>query len=509
MDDAATTLGEADALTCLPTRPNSNHLLNDPGIREAKIQSPTVHEEMIAATIWVEGRTDRLGALKRLQKQVSRIGLPFKVYRAVTPQSLPTIVCDHPIFNTTHEIACLSSHLSLIRDLSSLNLTYALLLEDDAILHNELNISDVVRSAPADWEILALSTSQKYYYDKYKVMAQSGGPDWLAWQSDYWGSYAYIVKGSALKKLSSRFWNSSNQLVLNELYDPFGMLADKVIFRMVKTYLSRFPWASFDRGVKTTIQFKAKEWAIQNTHIAALEIEAIWAQKNNPAGMQSLALKSSRTERCSYNSIWVDGLYIAITFDDGPHPTLTPRLLDILKERQIHATFFLVGKNIQDHPEIVQRQIAEGHEIGNHSWDHPALNTLSESELHHQLSNTSDLIKQITGQAPTIMRPPYGATTSHLNSIIDNSYGMKVILWSVDPKDWKEPGADLISTRILQGWEQSAGVKPGAIILSHDIHEGTIEAMPSVLDALLAQGYKFVSVSELLAMEGKKPAPTS
>ncbi len=85
---------------------------------------------------------------------------------------------------------------------------------------------------------------------------------------------------------------------------------------------------------------------------------------------------------------------------------------------------------------------------------------------------------------------------------------MKVILWSVDPDDWKDPGAQVVSQRILSGWKGSAGVKPGAIILSHDIHKGTIEAMPATLDALLAKGYKFVTVSELIALESNTPAPS-
>jgi peptidoglycan/xylan/chitin deacetylase (PgdA/CDA1 family) len=100
------------------------------------------------------------------------------------------------------------------------------------------------------------------------------------------------------------------------------------------------------------------------------------------------------------------------------------------------------------------------------------------------------------------MRPPYGATNPRLNKAIEKEYGFKVILWSVDPLDWKRPGPQVITQRIL------AGTQPGSIILAHDIHPGTIEAMPSTFDALLAKGYKFVTVSELLAMESKNPAPT-
>lgn len=225
-------------------------------------------------------------------------------------------------------------------------------------------------------------------------------------------------------------------------------------------------------------------------------------------GMQKpLESQSVGGPRSSYSSVKVDGPYIAMTFDDGPNPILTPKLLDILKQRHIHVTFFLLGQLVKEHPEIVQREIAEGHEVGNHSWDHPPLNKLAEGGLQHQLADTSAAIKDATGQAPTIMRPPYGATNPRLSRAIEKEYGMKVILWSVDPFDWKDPGAAVVQSRILNGWKESGGAKPGAIILSHDIHKGTVEAMPATLDALIAKGYKFVTVSELLAME-KAATPT-
>ncbi len=233
------------------------------------------------------------------------------------------------------------------------------------------------------------------------------------------------------------------------------------------------------------------------------------ASAMTPAGMQAPAQTNSGTERCSYSSIRVDGPYIAMTFDDGPDAKLTPRLLDILKERHIHATFFVLGERVMDHPEILQREIAEGHEVGNHSWDHKALNKLGEGGLKHELADTSDLIKQTIGKPVTLMRPPYGATNPRLSRAIEKEYGMKVILWSVDPDDWKDPGASVVSSRILNGWKESGGAKPGAIILSHDIHKGTIEAMPATLDALLAKGYKFVTISELLALESKNSAPAA
>ncbi len=236
------------------------------------------------------------------------------------------------------------------------------------------------------------------------------------------------------------------------------------------------------------------------------------ATTNEPASMDMQMSQNppiQNSERSSYSSIHVDGPYIAMTFDDGPHPTLTPKLLDILKERHIHVTFFVLGQMVKGHPEILAREVAEGHEIGNHSWDHPALNKLAEGGLQHQLADTSAIIKEVTGKAPTIMRPPHAATNPRLSRAIEKEYGMKVILWSVDPIDWKDPGPQVVEQRILSGGKESGGAKPGAIILSHDIHKGTIEAMPATLDALLAKGYKFVTVSELLALESKHPSSST
>lgn len=233
---------------------------------------------------------------------------------------------------------------------------------------------------------------------------------------------------------------------------------------------------------------------------------------NSPAtmGMQKPQEASQQNgEHFSYSSIHVDGPYIAMTFDDGPHATLTPRLLDILKERHVKVTFFVLGQLVKEHPEIVQRAVAEGHEIGNHSWDHKALNKLGPDGLQHELTDTSAAIKEATGKPVTLMRPPYGATNPRLSRAIEKDFGMKVILWSVDPLDWKDPGPKVVESRILSGSKESGGAKPGAIILSHDIHKGTVEAMPATLDALLAKGYKFVTVSELLALESKMPVQSS
>jgi peptidoglycan/xylan/chitin deacetylase (PgdA/CDA1 family) len=201
------------------------------------------------------------------------------------------------------------------------------------------------------------------------------------------------------------------------------------------------------------------------------------------------------SQKLSYTQCHVSGPYIAMTFDDGPDPERTPKLLDMLKERGIKATFFVVGQNAAQYPDILRRMAAEGHEIGNHSWSHPALTKLGANGVANQLNQTSDAIEKATGQRPATMRPPYGATNASLNQRINSEFGMKVILWSVDPLDWRYRNSTRVMNQILQG------AQPGAIILAHDIHPTTVAAMPQTFDALLAKGYKFVTVSELLAMD--------
>ncbi len=196
-----------------------------------------------------------------------------------------------------------------------------------------------------------------------------------------------------------------------------------------------------------------------------------------------------------YNSIHTSEPYIALTFDDGPHVTNTPRLLDMLKERNIKATFFVVGKCAQEYPHLVRRILAEGHEIGNHTWTHRSLPTLSEATAHDELAKTAKAVEDASGYHIRIMRPPYGATSLRVKKMCYDDFGYPTILWDVDPFDWKRPGASIVKSRIL------ASTRPGSIILCHDIHQQTIDAMPDTLDTLLSKGYHFVTVSQLLNME--------
>jgi peptidoglycan-N-acetylglucosamine deacetylase len=202
----------------------------------------------------------------------------------------------------------------------------------------------------------------------------------------------------------------------------------------------------------------------------------------------------------TFNSVHVDGPYIAMTFDDGPSATLTPKLLDLLATHHIKATFFVIGENVAEHPEIVARAAREGHEIANHSWSHPNFGKMSDESVRRQLQQTDDAIKNATGKRPTLLRPPYGSITAREKRWIHDEFGYDIILWDVDPYDWKRPGPAVVRARILKE------TQPGSIVLSHDIHPGTIEAMPSTFDELETKGFKFVTVSELIRIAAARPS---
>jgi peptidoglycan/xylan/chitin deacetylase (PgdA/CDA1 family) len=205
----------------------------------------------------------------------------------------------------------------------------------------------------------------------------------------------------------------------------------------------------------------------------------------------------------TFDLVHVAGSYIAMTFDDGPSAKLTPKLLDLLAAHHIKATFFVIGENVAEHPEIVERAAREGHEIANHSWSHPNFGKMSDESVRSQLSRTDDAIRNATGTRPTLMRPPYGSITPRQKRWIHDEFGYQIILWDVDPYDWKRPGPSVVRNRILKE------TRPGSIVLSHDIHPGTIEAMPSTFDQLQAKGFEFVTVSELIRMAVPQPSQPS
>lgn len=214
--------------------------------------------------------------------------------------------------------------------------------------------------------------------------------------------------------------------------------------------------------------------------------------RNNPGNPPSNFSKSAGT---TFSRVLVSGNFIAITFDDGPHPQNTPRLLDMLAQRNIKATFYVIGRSVDLHPGVLRRTVAEGHEVGNHSHTHRLLSKLSDSEVRKEMKLCQDAIGRAAGVRPRTMRPPYGGLLQRQRELILNEFGYPTILWSVDPLDWKRPGPSVVASRIV------SNTTAGGIVLAHDLHSQTVDAMPATFDGLLRKGFKFVTVSQLIAMK--------
>ncbi|MES2923325.1 MAG: polysaccharide deacetylase family protein [Verrucomicrobiota bacterium] len=214
----------------------------------------------------------------------------------------------------------------------------------------------------------------------------------------------------------------------------------------------------------------------------------------------ALGSNFSKNSGISFSRVMVSGNYVAMTFDDGPHPQNTTRLLDMLRARNIKATFYVIGRSVELYPQVVRRTVAEGHEIGNHSQTHRLLSKLGDSELRLEMSRCRDAVVRAAGVQPRTMRPPYGGLLQRQREIVHSEFGYPVIMWSVDPLDWKNRNSSVITSRIL------ADASSGGIVLAHDLHATTVDAMPATLDGLLRRGFKFVTVSQLLAMKTDAPA---
>ena len=197
-----------------------------------------------------------------------------------------------------------------------------------------------------------------------------------------------------------------------------------------------------------------------------------------------------------YRSVSTDKKQIALTFDDGPHPKLTPRILKILAQYGISATFFMVGENVFNYPEAARAVIEAGHEVGNHTFTHPHLANLDEHAILDEIGKCEDALEELCEYRPHLLRTPQGALTPSLERcLLEDDYIL--VLWSLDTRDWDNKSTACIVQTVLDK------VKPGDIILMHDFighNSKTPEALERIIPQLLSQGYEFVTVSELLGL---------
>lgn len=179
---------------------------------------------------------------------------------------------------------------------------------------------------------------------------------------------------------------------------------------------------------------------------------------------------------------------IALTFDDGPHPIYTCQLLDVLEREQIPATFFLLGQNIEEHEEIVKDIARRGHLIGNHTWHHVQITSLSLEHACEEVERTNRLIEELTGEQTEYVRPPFGTWNKELEAALD----MIPVMWTIDPLDWTTENVDEIVNLVVKN------VGENDIILMHDSYKSTVQAVERLIGLLRAEGYEFVTVDEVI-----------
>ena len=179
---------------------------------------------------------------------------------------------------------------------------------------------------------------------------------------------------------------------------------------------------------------------------------------------------------------------IALTFDDGPHPIYTPQMLEVLEEEQVPATFFLLGENVELYGDVVKEIAKEGHLIGNHTYHHVQVTTLSLDEACKEIQETSDLIEELTGTGTEYVRPPFGTWNEELEERLD----LIPVMWSIDTKDWTTQNVDWIVREAVKHAEDHD------IILMHDSYQSMVDAVKRVIEQLEAEGFEFVTVDEII-----------
>ena len=179
---------------------------------------------------------------------------------------------------------------------------------------------------------------------------------------------------------------------------------------------------------------------------------------------------------------------IALTFDDGPHPIYTPQMLELLKEEQVPATFFLLGENVELYGDVVKEIAKEGHLIGNHTYHHVQVTSLSLEEACKEIQETSDLIEELTGTGTEYVRPPFGTW----NEEMEERLNLIPVMWSIDTKDWTTQNVDWIVRETVKHAEDHD------IILMHDSYQSTVDAVKRVIEQLEAEGFEFVTVDEII-----------
>ena len=234
------------------------------------------------------------------------------------------------------------------------------------------------------------------------------------------------------------------------------------------------------------------QWRSSNEAVATVDDGVVRALSPGQATITAKS-KNGKTAKCAITVPDKDKV-VALTFDDGPVAN-TRKVLDVLKQNEVKATFFMLSDNVAANPSIAKEVFDAGNEIGSHSVNHKSLQKISLKDAKWQVSHSLDVIEEAIGTRPTLMRAPYGAIDKDLAKVL-GELGPTFVQWSVDPLDWKDRDAGIVYQRIMDN------VKPGRIVLMHDLYGSTTDAVKRLIPALKKQGYTFVTVSELIEQRG-------
>ncbi|MFJ7746798.1 polysaccharide deacetylase family protein [Peribacillus sp. NPDC097295] len=358
----------------------------------------------------------------------------------------------------------------------------------DGKASSELNIT---------YEILHFSKQTvTISFDKYQQIAGKK-------QSEY-NIFTYDIPSQEILSLDEIFYSDTDFLsVLSDIaFEELSEKKDKHLSEDLIKKITDPKMANFDSFsvLKNTLVFymkPEKEGDSSTIHTVAIKkdlfkdslLDTYLSKELNEDRVKERQPKHIVAKLPPKND-WIDPSQkvIALTFDDGPHPKNTTAILKSLKKHHSHATFFVLGSRVDHYPDVLQKMLAQGNEIGNHSWDHPQLTRLSKKKIRSQINKTQLAVQKASGYEPTLIRPPYGAINDEVRKHIGD---MEVTLWEIDPEDWKLLNKKKVVRKVMNKAED------GKIILMHDIYKTSAEAADEIIKKLDQQGYQLVTLSEL------------
>lgn len=299
---------------------------------------------------------------------------------------------------------------------------------------------------------------------------------------------AQLVSLKELLNNNLRYLETFNQFAFDQLSADASLkdnLLDEKALKKAVTYDwdSNLTFAIEDKQL--VVYFQAGEVANESQGVVAIKGDMTYLQSILAEPFQDELIEGAKTL-----PLVVDNRKrVALTFDDGPHKSVTEEILNILDEFDAKATFFMLGKNVKEYPEIAKEVHNRGHIIGNHTWTHPVLTKLSISEVQNEYNQTEEMIFNTIGEYTTIFRPPYGATNDKIKAVIPTL----AVNWSLDTLDWKHRNAQTLLNIVKKS------IHNNAVILMHDIHQPTADGLRAVLQYLQSEGYEFTTVDEVLS----------